>query len=192
MTTTPTAATNPANTVDDGRDAVIEQAIAHTCFDGDDFDGTLTDGCAGCEQARCYPCGYCGYGRTFPTHNAQAHQDGCDPMAPANLADVSEAWANSPHRADASLVEVSVELLALVPTYSTHTLRLTGEQFEQLRKGDLDLDTVVDFVRQAEGKEAIPGYSACVPVDSAAWFTTTSDGQTDEDGMVPEEVHDDA
>lgn len=98
MTTTPTAATNPADTVDDGRDAVIEQAIAHTCFDGDDFDGTLTDGCAGCEQARCYPCGYCGYGRTFPTHNAQAHQDGCDPMAPANLADVSEAWANSPHR----------------------------------------------------------------------------------------------
>jgi hypothetical protein len=55
-------------------------AKKHTCWDNPQWDGQLTDGCEGCEQAEQYPCEYCGYGHAFTTHNPEAHGMNGDPL----------------------------------------------------------------------------------------------------------------
>lgn len=66
----------------------------HTCWNDPDWQGTLTDGCAGCDQAARYPCRWCGYGHAFTTHNDVAHAENGDPNVPALP---SDEWHDSPH-----------------------------------------------------------------------------------------------
>ncbi len=50
----------------------------HTCWDTDNWDGTLQDDCLGCDLAIEFPCVWCGYGHIFTTHNPVAHAENED------------------------------------------------------------------------------------------------------------------
>jgi hypothetical protein len=73
--------------------------IPHACFDHPDYEGTLMNGCAGCEQAAAHPCKWCGYGGAFATHAPEAHMNNGDP----NVTDVNDVagygdeWCDFPH-----------------------------------------------------------------------------------------------
>ena len=69
----------------------------HTCWDDGEWDGTLWDGCPGCNEARQYPCEFCGYGHVFTTHNPEAHEDYGDPDIPDLSGDANDEWWMFPH-----------------------------------------------------------------------------------------------
>lgn len=66
----------------------------HTCWDDPQWDGTMQEGCDGCDEAAKHPCRYCGYGEAFTTHNDLAHAENGDEQVPD---DPTDAWHNSPH-----------------------------------------------------------------------------------------------
>lgn len=68
----------------------------HTCYEDEAYDGTLSAGCAGCEQAAEHPCMWCGYGGCFTTHSPEGHATNGDPNV-ANFDLCSEAWCDYPH-----------------------------------------------------------------------------------------------
>lgn len=68
----------------------------HTCYESETYDGTLSEGCAGCEQAAEHPCMWCGYGGCFTTHSPEGHATNGDPNV-ANFDMCSESWCDYPH-----------------------------------------------------------------------------------------------
>lgn len=81
-------------------DYTVGFAYPHTCWDSDDWDGTLHPAtCAACAAAEDHPCRICGYGHVFPTHTIERHTEAGDPYwthRKATMATVME-WADRPH-----------------------------------------------------------------------------------------------
>jgi hypothetical protein len=77
---------------------VPENAVPHTCWDDPDWDGSLTEGCLGCAEAKQHPCSWCGYGEVFTTHNPTSHfENGDSTLADKTEDDITTEWINSPH-----------------------------------------------------------------------------------------------
>ena len=57
---------------------LLDVHAEHTCWDTNDWDGTMQDGCLGCNLAAEFPCIWCGYGAIFTTHNPLAHAENGD------------------------------------------------------------------------------------------------------------------
>lgn len=88
---------------------VKPNAKKHSCWNNPSWDGCLTDGCEGCNEAKEHRCQWCGYGHAFTTHSPLAHCENDDPqmariasldaMSPLTDAEESElyAWCDSPH-----------------------------------------------------------------------------------------------
>lgn len=75
---------------------VMADPAPHTCYNHPDYDGTVMDGCAGCDQAATHPCKWCGYGAVFTTHAPEAHAENGDP----NVTDINalgDDWCDAPH-----------------------------------------------------------------------------------------------
>lgn len=81
---------------------LLAEPARHTCWDSEDFDGQMQDGCAGCDQAAAHPCRFCGYGHVFTTHNSDPHFTGGDPLTD----EASDAWVDGPHVYSGPMVPV--------------------------------------------------------------------------------------
>jgi hypothetical protein len=73
---------------------VKDTAEQHTCWSDPNWDGTMQNGCKGCDEAEAHKCEFCGYGHLFTTHNDLAHSDNGDSLVPV---DPTNEWHDHPH-----------------------------------------------------------------------------------------------
>lgn len=123
---------------------LLTDAAPHTCWSTPKWDGTMQEGCAGCDEAAQHPCQWCGYGEVFTTHNDLAHAENGDPDVPA---DPPDAWHDSPHLYEPACLDLYHRTTAA----TRRAILATGRMVSRENTGDVYFTTDPSAESQAVG-----------------------------------------